>query len=151
MSTRPEPEATAGRLRLVLAELGRRLRKDCPGDLTPSRLSALSIIAGCQPVPIGELARRMAVSGPTASHIVDALVVQGLITRRPDQRDRRVCHLETSPAGRELLAEMGRHSTGYLADRIHRLPPDEQTALAAALPALEALAAAPTNNGGMIR
>ncbi len=149
----PEPAATAGRLRIVLAELNRRLRKDWPDDLTPSRLSALSIISTCEPLPVGELARRMAVSTPTVSHIVDALDEQGLIARHPDPNDRRVCRLVTSEAGDALLAELSRRTTGFLADRIHGLPPVEQSALAAALPALEALAAAPalTHNGGDFR
>lgn len=149
----PEAAATAGRLRIALADLTRRLRKDWPDDLTPSRLSALSTLSTCGPLKVGELARRMAVSTPTVSPIVDALDRQGLIARHPDPRDRRVCRLVVSEAGDELLAELGRRTTGFLADRIHRLPPAEQTALAAALPALEALAAAPvpTHNGGTLR
>jgi DNA-binding MarR family transcriptional regulator len=138
-----EPAAAAGRLRLALAEINRRLRKDWPNDLTPSRLSALATIAACEPLPVGELAKRMAVSTPTVSHIVDALHKLGLIARHPDPHDRRVCRLVTSEAGDELLAELGRRTTGFLADRIHQLPSAQQTALAAALPALEALAAAP--------
>jgi DNA-binding MarR family transcriptional regulator len=137
-----EPAATAGRLRLALAGLNRRLRKDWPDELTPSRLSALATIAACEPLRVGELAKRMAVSTPTVSHIVDALDKQGLIARQPDPHDRRICRLVASQAGDELLDELGRRTTGFLADRIHQLPPAQQSALAAALPALEALATA---------
>ncbi len=143
MNPGPEPAATAGRLRLALAGLNRRLRKDWPDDLTPSRLSALATIAACEPLPVGELAKRMGVSTPTVSHIVDALNKQGLIARQQDPHDRRVCRLVVSEAGDELLAELGRRTTGYLADRIHQLSPAERTALEAALPALETLASAP--------
>jgi DNA-binding MarR family transcriptional regulator len=146
MSASPEPAATAGRLRFALAALTRRLRKDWPDDLTPSRLSALTMISTGEPLPVGELAKRMAVTTPTASHIVDALDKLGLIARRPDPRDRRICRLVTSEAGDELLEELGRRTTGFLADQIDQLPPAQQTALAAALPALEALAAAPAQN-----
>lgn len=140
----PEPAAMAGRLRLALADLSRRLRKDWPDELTPSRLSALAVIAGNAPLPVGELARRLAVSTPTVSHIVDALEKQGLIARYPDPRDRRICRLAASDAGDELLEELGRRTTGFLEDRINDLPADQRSALAAALPALEALATAPT-------
>jgi DNA-binding MarR family transcriptional regulator len=144
MSTGPaEPAATAGRLRLAITGLQRKLRKDWPDDLTPSRVSALATIAGGEPLAVGELAKRMAVSTPTVSHIVDALDKLGLIDRLPDPNDRRVCRLTTSEAGEELLEELSRRTTGMLAERIHRLPPDQQSALEAALPALEALAAAP--------
>ncbi len=143
MNTGPRPAVTAGRLRLALAGLSRRLRKDWPGDLTPSRLSALVTVAAGEPLAVGELAKRMTVSTPTVSHIVDALDKLGLIVRRPDPHDRRVCLLATSAAGDELLEELSRRTTGVLADRIHQLPPAQQIALDAALPALEALAAAP--------
>jgi DNA-binding MarR family transcriptional regulator len=143
MNTLPEPATTAGRLRLVLVGLSRRLRKDWPDDVTPSRLSALATIAAGEPLPVGELAKRMAVSTPTVSHIVDALDKLGLIARRPDPNDRRICRLTTTAKGAELLEELSRRTTGTLADRIHQLPPAQRSALEAALPALEALAAAP--------
>ena len=138
-----EPAAMAGRLRLAMAGLSRRLRKDWPDELTPSRLSALATVASAEPLAVGELAKRMAVSTPTVSHIVDALDKLGLVSRQPDPNDRRVCRLTTSEAGAELLEELSRRTTGTLADRIHQLPLAQQTALEAALPALEALAAAP--------
>src|SRR4051812_14731390 len=143
MTMTAESAAMAGRLRLALADLNRRLRKDWPGELTPSRLSALATIAGGGPLPVGELARRMAVSTPTVSHIVDALEKQGLIARFPDVRDRRICRLAASDAGDELLEELGRRTTGFLEARINDLPTAHRSALAAALPALEALATAP--------
>jgi DNA-binding MarR family transcriptional regulator len=143
MKATPEPAATAGRLRLAMAGLSRRLRKDWPDDLTPSRVSALATIDSSEPLAISELAKRMAVTTPTASHIVDALDKLGLIARQPDPHDRRICRLTTSAAGAELLEELSRRTTGMLAERIHQLPPAQQTALEAALPALEALAAAP--------
>lgn len=126
-----------------MAALNRRLRKDWPADLTPSRLSALATVAAGEPLAVGELAKRMAVSTPTVSHIVDALDKLGLVVRQPDPHDRRICRLTTSPAGAELLEELSRHATGLLADRIHQLPQAQQVALDVALPALEALAAAP--------
>jgi DNA-binding MarR family transcriptional regulator len=135
--------ATAGRLKLALAGLNRRLRKDWPDDLTPSRLTALATVAAGEPLAVGELAKRMGVSTPTVSHIVDALDKLELIARHPDPHDRRVCRLTTSDAGTALLSEVSRRTTGTLADRIDRLPIAQQDALAAALPALEALAAAP--------
>jgi DNA-binding MarR family transcriptional regulator len=143
MSAVPEHATTAGRLRLAITALNRLLRKDWPDDLTPSRLSALATVAASGPLAVGELAKRMAVSTPTVSPIVDALDKLGLIARQPDPDDRRICRLTTSAAGAELLEELGRRTTGTLADRIHQLPPAQQTALEAALPAIEALAAAP--------
>jgi DNA-binding MarR family transcriptional regulator len=134
------PAELAGRLRLALIDVARRTRtQDWASGLTPSRLSALAIIAAGAPLRIGELAARMAVSTPTVSHIVDALDEQGLIARRNDPHDRRVCLVGISPAGRDLLTGLRTRTTGFLADQIGRLPAEQQEALAHALPALEAL------------
>jgi DNA-binding MarR family transcriptional regulator len=141
MNSGPGPAATAGRLRLALAALTRRVRKDWPDDLTPTRVTALGAIAAGEPLAISELAKRMGVSTPTVSHIVEALDKQGLIARLTDPHDRRICRLTASEAGTALLEEIGRRTTGLLADRIHHLPAAQQAALEAALPALEALAA----------
>jgi DNA-binding MarR family transcriptional regulator len=130
-------------LRLVLIEVTRRTRiQDWASDLTPSRLSALAIIEAGAPLRIGELATRMAVSTPTISHLVEALDEQGLIARRHDPHDRRVCLVGISTAGRDLLAELRTRTTGFLADQIGRLSAEQQRALAAALPALEAIGSA---------
>jgi DNA-binding MarR family transcriptional regulator len=131
----------AGRLRLVLSDLARRMRAaDPPGELTPSRLSALSIIAGRGGLRVGELAEHLAISAPTASQVVDALQDQGLIVREHDRSDRRVCRVAASPAGHALLDELSKRATGMLAERIAGLPPDQIAALTGALPALETLA-----------
>ncbi|HZE33926.1 MAG TPA: MarR family transcriptional regulator [Actinoallomurus sp.] len=143
MNTGTAQAATAGRLKLAMTALTRRLRKDWPDELTPSRVTALATVAAGEPLAVGELAKRMGVSTPTVSHIVDALDKQGLIARLPDPHDRRICRLTTSDAGAELLEELSRRTTGILADRIHQLSPAQQSAIEAALPALEALAAAP--------
>ena len=46
------------RLRFVLLRLSRRLRQESTAGITPSQLSALSIIGGIGPLTIGDLAER---------------------------------------------------------------------------------------------
>jgi DNA-binding MarR family transcriptional regulator len=134
------PAQLAARLRPALNEVNRRTRsQEAASGLSPGRLSALAIIAADGPLRIGEVAVRMAVSTPTVSHVVDALDEQGLIARRHDPQDRRVCLVGISPAGRNLLAELRTRATDLLTDRIGRLPAEQQDSLADALPALEAL------------
>jgi DNA-binding MarR family transcriptional regulator len=139
-TARGTPAQLAARLRLALNELNRRTRsQEAASGLSPGRLSALAVIAADGPLRIGELAARMAVSTPTVSHVVDALDEQGLIARRHDPQDRRVCLVGISPAGRNRLAELCTQATDLLAGRIGRLPAEQQATLADALPALEAL------------
>jgi MarR family transcriptional regulator for hemolysin len=52
------------------------------------------------------LASRVRLEGATITHHVDRLEQQGLVRRRPDPGDRRVRHVELTPAGEKLHAEL---------------------------------------------
>ena len=61
----------------------------------------------------------------------------GLVTRIPDERDRRAALLEVTPAGRKALRDLRRQKSAYLADRLTHLEPDERELLAQASRLLE--------------
>ena len=66
---------------------------------------------------MSDLARRLGVSAPTASTLIDRLVERGLVDRREDPRDRRQHRCRLSPAGQRLAArfyESSRARTGLL-------------------------------------
>src|SRR5918911_5658133 len=79
----------AGRMRLVVTRLGRRVRRQAGGDLTPSQASALSSIGRLGPLTLGELSAVENVRPPTLTKVVAALEEQGLVARHADPRDRR--------------------------------------------------------------
>jgi MarR family transcriptional regulator, transcriptional regulator for hemolysin len=54
----------------------------------------------------GELAERMSVSGATVTHHLDRLEAGGLVTRIRSTGDRRVVHVNLTPAGAERLAQL---------------------------------------------
>ena len=91
------------------------------------------------PLRIGDLAARERVSPPTMTRLVDVLADAGLVDRRPDPEDRRGQLVELATAGGGLLAEIRRERTTLLSQRLAALSPADRAALAAALPALEAL------------
>lgn len=129
--------ALASRLRLVVTRLGRRLRRQAGGDLSPSQASALSSLERLGPLTLGELSAVEGVRPPTLTKIVAALEEKGLVARRPDPRDRRVAHVAATPAGAELLAGSRSSTDAYLAARFSALPPDDLAVLARAVEVLE--------------
>ena len=52
------------------------------------------------------LASRVRLEGATITHHVDRLEELGLVKRRPDPHDRRVRHVELTPAGKKLHAKL---------------------------------------------
>jgi DNA-binding MarR family transcriptional regulator len=138
----PLPDAElAGRLRVAVGQLVRRLRQQDPDALSPAKLSALLTLEAGGPLRSGDLAVRENVAAPTMTRLIGALAEAGLVTRGPDPTDARVSVVALAPAGAAALAAVRRSRTSLLAQRLARLTPAQRAALEAALPALEALLA----------
>ena len=132
-------EEIAGRLRLAVMRLARRLRQESPEGLTASQLSALSVVNGAGPLTIGELAAHEGVQPPTMSRIVEALDRDGWVERIADPSDRRVARVRVTRKAERQLARVRAERNAYLAERLADLGGDERAAVIAALPALEKL------------
>ena len=72
-------------------------------ELSPARLTALSIIAIEPDMNQATLARRLNVSGPSVMKLIDALEAAGHIRRMDVEGDRRRYSLVLTPSGRALL------------------------------------------------
>ena len=127
----------AADLRLVVARLGRRLRQQGAGGLSPSQLSILSTLEGSGPIHMGELAKREAVAPPTITRIVTFLTEAGLVSRTADPDDARSAVVGVTAKGRKVLTEVRSERTALLVERLADLDDDEVATLAAALPLLE--------------
>jgi DNA-binding MarR family transcriptional regulator len=129
----------AARLRLSATRLARRLRQEAGSGLTPSQLSALAVIHHRGPLTLGALAELERVAPPSVTKVVAKLEADGLVARRTDPADRRVSRVETTAAGRSLVAETRRRKTTWLAARVAELDEHQRARLVAALDALEEL------------
>ncbi len=137
----------AARLRLAIGRLHRRIRVDSGAGLPPLQLSVLSTLDVHEPLRLSDLARREAVTPPTMSRVLGSLEEQGLVQRRVDPSDARSSLVSVTDLGRATLARIRTERTALLADRIDRLSPRHRAALAAALPALEAMLAGDAESG----
>ena len=132
------------RLRLAIGRLNRRIRVDSAAVLPPLQTSVLVTLEEHEPLRLSELARREAVTPPTMSRVLAALDDAGLLVRTPDPQDARSALVELSSAGRAMIEQLRTERTAVLAERLARLAPEHREALAAAVPALEALVAMPS-------
>jgi DNA-binding MarR family transcriptional regulator len=114
----------AGRLRLAVTRLNRRLRKQGESGLSASAFSALATIARRGSLSLGELAAHEGVRPPSITATVAALESQGLVARGADATDRRVSRVAVTPRGRLRLMRSRTRKTAYLAARLAGL--DEQ-------------------------
>jgi DNA-binding MarR family transcriptional regulator len=91
----------------------------------PSRLTLLAVNEG--------------VTQPAMTQLVARLQDSGLVSRAHDPNDRRVVEVSITPEGSALLTRRRATRAERLAGMLAQLTPEDQAALAAALPAMEAL------------
>ena len=127
-------------LRLAVLRLSRRLRQQAEGEITPSQMSALSVLDKRGELTLGELAAIERIAPPSMTRIAARLEETGLVERRSDSTDRRVARVALSPAGVKLLRETRERGDAYVSGRLSVLSPDERDLLARAVPLLERLA-----------
>lgn len=127
----------ASRLRLAVTRLGRRLRTQLPGGLSPSQLATLASVERLGPVTLGELSSAERVKPPTMTKIVGCLEEQGLVSRTVDPTDRRVARVEATRPGLAFLTESRHQKDAYLARRLHSLSDADRAVLEQAATVLE--------------
>lgn len=127
------------RLQVALARLVRLLRREAPTALGPGSLSTLATLAAEGPLRAGDLALREGVRPPTMTRIVGMLEDAGYVARTADPADGRAFLVQVTPTGAELVAGTKSARAVLLQTQLQALTPQQRAALAAALPALEAL------------
>jgi DNA-binding MarR family transcriptional regulator len=126
-------------LRLAVGRLARRLRQQNEGEITASQFFALSSIAHYGPITLGRLASVERLRPPSVTRMVAFLEESGLVVRRPDPEDRRICRVEVTDRGRDLIERSRTRKDAYLATRLATLAPNELAVLREATPVLERL------------
>jgi DNA-binding MarR family transcriptional regulator len=127
-------------LRLSVLRLSRRLRQEAVGEITPSQLSALSVLARRGEMTLGELAAIERIAPPSMTRIAARLESNGWLERRADASDRRIARVAVSVAGRAVIDETRSRRDAYLSSRLQDFTEDERVLLEGVVPLLERLA-----------
>ncbi len=129
----------------AIARLRRALRRGAriadPGNtLAVAQLELLGAVAehpGCR---AGQVARLLNMRPNTATTIVNALSAQGMLRRTIAEDDRRAVELTVTEAGQRAVLAWQATNAAVLNLALSSLPARQRRALAAAVPALQALA-----------
>jgi DNA-binding MarR family transcriptional regulator len=82
---------------------------------------------------MGELSKRMMVTGGNITGITDQLEQEKLVLRVPDAKDRRVYTVKLTAAGRRAFAEMASVHEGWIAELLQDMPAADKSQLIALL------------------
>ncbi|MES2129583.1 MAG: MarR family transcriptional regulator [Pseudomonadota bacterium] len=78
---------------------------------------------------MGELSKRMMVTGGNITGITDQLEQEKLVVRVPDPKDRRAYSVKLTQAGRRAFADMAAVHEGWIAELLKDISPDEKATL----------------------
>ncbi len=135
-------ELVADRLHSSAIHLLRRVRvSDSELGLSPSRLSALSVLVFAGDKTLGELAQAEQVKPPTITKLVQALETAGLVRRIPVAHDKRATRVQATPQGRRTLHQGRRSRVRTLAKLLKSLTADDLAMLAEASELIERIVA----------
>jgi len=130
----------ADRLRPVLLQLGRELRREAREvGISPHQVSLLVAIKYQPGVGVRELAAHEKISAPAMSNHVDRLERDGLVTRTPSASDKRRVGLRLTDEGQRVLRRVRSRRTAWLATRLRGLTGEQLAAIDAAIEPLAEL------------
>ncbi len=82
---------------------------------------------------MGELSKRMMVTGGNITGITDQLESENLVVRVADPKDRRAYSVKLTPAGRRAFADMAAVHEGWVAELLKDISPQDKGQLIALL------------------
>jgi DNA-binding MarR family transcriptional regulator len=94
-------------------------------DLTMGQFKAMAMVTMFGPQPVGELGRRLGLSEPAASLLVDRLVDLDLAMRERDPQDRRRTLVTATRAAEELAARLRQGREEHVLHWLGALTDDE--------------------------
>ncbi|MDT8368119.1 MAG: MarR family transcriptional regulator [Longimicrobiales bacterium] len=101
--------------------------------LTTPQFGVLEALYHLGPLPLGELAEKLLVTGGNITYVMDRLSEQGLVARDRSTEDRRVILACLTARGRALVAEVFPSHAAFVCDSMNLLEKDEQETLRALL------------------
>lgn len=123
----------ATELRMATFRLARRLRSERAIDsMSDGQFAVLAALKVHGPHTLGELADRERISAPSMNRTVNCLEESGLVSRTPDEADRRRVIIELTAQGRGVVEETVRRRDLWLESVLADLGPDERAVLARA-------------------
>ena len=147
MNSAGEPAPPPAGLAEGIARLRRALRRGAraadPGNtLAVAQLELLAALAEHPGARPGQLARRLNMRPNTVTTIVNALTARGMVRRVAAEDDHRAVELTVTDSGQQAVLAWQATNAAVLNLALSTLTPRQRRALAAAVPALDALARA---------
>jgi DNA-binding MarR family transcriptional regulator len=143
LAGRPRPDGLAEGIAGLRRALRRGARVADPDNLLAvAQLELLAALLEHPKARAGQLARLLHAQPNTVTTIVNALIARGMVTKVTAEADRRAVELTATETGEEAVMRWQATNVAVINRALSTLPAPQRRALAAAVPALDALARA---------
>jgi DNA-binding MarR family transcriptional regulator len=106
-----------------------------------ARYKILGIAEIAGPLPISEIGKRLFISRPYMTRLLEGMIAEGLIERNTDEKDRRVINILITDAGRTYLRQAREHHKVRMRAILSTLEEEDLIQLAELLPRLNRILA----------
>jgi DNA-binding MarR family transcriptional regulator len=146
-----DPQTLAGSvletIPLVMNLVRTSMRANRSPELSIPQFRTLALLYHHPDISLSEIAEHVGTTLPSASKLVDALVLRMLLTRTESRTDRRKKNIRITAAGRECFGETRERAREALAQRLSSLPPAQAAVVRRAMEMLRTHLAPACCNG----
>jgi len=115
-------------------------QKGHPGAKKPDQsLPVLGMLLHHGPMPMSEIGRKMGISRPYTTVLVDRLIKKGLAERVLDADDRRLVSIKTTMAGRDTFKEFRKFAREIVIKNLSSLTSDDISAFYASMKTIRSI------------
>ena len=102
-------------------------------------LPVLGVLLHHGPMPMSEIGRKMGISKPYTTALVDRLIIKGLVERVLDADDRRLVSIEITAAGRDTFKEFRKYTREVVIKNLSSLTSDDISAFYASMKTIRSI------------
>jgi len=95
-------------------------------DITQTQIFTIMTLSEQSPVRLSQLSKKLQISAPTVTGIVDRLEKSGFVKRIPDNKDRRVINVDLTAEGRHIAKKLKITLKRKWKRLLSKLPPHDQ-------------------------
>jgi len=96
-------------------------------DITQTQIFTIMTLSEQSPVRLSQLSKKLQISAPTVTGIVDRLEKSGFVKRIPDIKDRRVINVGLTAEGRHIAKKLKITLKRKWKGLLSKLPPHDQS------------------------
>ena len=96
------------------------------GKITLPQLWALECLSRQGNSPMNELARFLKISKPAATGLINRLIVQKLVKRQDDLKDRRIVRVAITPKGRQIIKSIWEQKRRTILQAFGQITPSDR-------------------------